>query len=98
MLSGQELSFVDTLMIAASGMTVVMLELILIAVMIVIMSALIRGLSKKADVTVPVPVIAEDDSEIHGVIMSVISAELQVPLEELNFKSLKQISQGEIRR
>lgn len=92
MLSGQELSFVDTLMIAASGMTVVMLELVLIAVMIIIMSKLIRGLSKTVAEAVPVPVIVEDDSEIHGVIMSVISAELQVPLEQLDFKSIKQTS------
>lgn len=92
MLSGQELSFTDTLMIAVSGMTVVMIELVLIAVMIVIMSKLIRGLGKTVTEAVPVPITAEDDSEIQGVIMSVISAELQVPLEQLDFKSIKQTS------
>lgn len=91
MLTGQELSFADTLMIAVSGMTVVMLELILIAVMIVIMSKLILGWGKKAAGIVSAPVVPADDSELCGVIMSVISAELQMPLEQLDFKSIKQI-------
>ena len=98
MLSGKELSFFDTLLIAVSGMTVVMLELVLIAVMIVIMSRLIRRFGEKpAVLPVTVPAAAEEEDEIHAVLRSVLSEELQIPLEQLEFRSIKEISEREIR-
>lgn len=97
MLSGRELSFFDTLLIAVSGMTVVMLELILIAVMIVVMSKLIRAFGDperfcKAAVPTPVSDGGEEQDEIFAVIMSAVSEELQIPLERLEFRSIKEIS------
>ena len=91
MLSGKELSFIDSLLIAASGMAIVMLELILIALMIIVLSKLVRVFNRnKEQEQVPVVKTAANDEvdEVKAVIMSVIACELKTPIENLEFKAI----------
>lgn len=95
MLTGQTLTMMDALLISISGMAIVMLELVLIACMILIMAKVVGGIKAK-DTTPAAPAVAPpvappagDEEEMHAVVMAVISHEMQVPLDQLNFKSIR---------
>lgn len=98
MLSGQALKVTDLFLIGLSGMAVVMLELALIAIMIYLMARITKRFAgpknleeqkRKGEKTA----IDDNDAndELNAVIMSVISEDLGVPLDELEFSGIREI-------
>lgn len=116
MLFGQDLSALDALFVALAGVTVVLLELALLAVMILIVSRLVRfaeaKLTKNSPAAVPAPAEAspaqsgtplpdtvsqgsltliDTDEPTAAVIMAIVSDSSGIPLNRLNFKSIKRV-------
>ncbi|MCL2699129.1 MAG: OadG family protein [Defluviitaleaceae bacterium] len=97
MLSGQEISFAQSVIISLTGMTIVFVELVLLALIIIVFSKVIRRFSREAVQQKPVPAAvpavntaAEADEEI-AVIIGAISEESGLPLEELQIVSINRI-------
>lgn len=115
MLNGQELSALDAVFVALAGMSVVLLELALLAVSILLISRIVRlaesKLSKKAPVPAAAPSGAADgcalpetvsqgsltlidtDEPTAAVIMAIVSDSSGIPLNRLNFKSIKRMGE-----
>jgi|GEM_PF-1010735 len=100
MLSGQEISFIDSLIIAVTGMAIVMFELVLLAFFIFILSKLLAPFSRKKEAvqtaagSVSVPGSAGvincglEDDEIAAV-MTAVCQESGLTPEQINIKSIQ---------
>jgi len=95
MLYGQELTLFDFLMISVVGMLLVFFVLMLVLGLIKLMSFYFQRLenqrlSNESGTASAVATASDDgEDEAQAVIMAVISEDLQIPLDELRFKSIK---------
>lgn len=93
MLTGQVISFGDSVVISLTGLLIVMLELAFLAVFIQIMSRVLAAIVKKKENTVqmqPAPSASEDDDEL-AIIMAAVLEETGWPMEEVVFHSIVRI-------
>jgi len=94
MLTGQEITLVDSLAIAVIGMAIVMLELGLLAFFIFILSKMLAPFSRKkevekaADQSSSIIYSSLDDDEIAAV-MAAVCQESGLAPEQINIKSIQ---------
>lgn len=117
MLVGKELTFMDSLMIAATGILIVMLELAMLAVIVLLLSKAVRAFENRgndsseeaepvktiplpAPAAAPAPVSApavngiqliDTDEPTAAAIMAIVSDQSGIPLENLQFRSIRHI-------
>lgn len=117
MLVGKELTFMDSLMIAATGILIVMLELAMLAVIVLLLSKAVRAFENRgndsseeaepvktiplpAPAAAPAPVSApavngiqliDTDEPTAAAIMAIVSDQSGIPLENLQFCSIRHI-------
>lgn len=119
MLVGKELTFMDSLMIAATGILIVMLELAMLAVIVLLLSKAVRAFENRGNdsseeaepvKTIPLPAPAaapapapvsapavngiqliDTDEPTAAAIMAIVSDQSGIPLENLQFRSIRHI-------
>lgn len=99
MLAGQDISFAQSIVISLSGMAIVMLELVLLALVIIALSRIIAKFEKKdtpqkAVAPAPAQVVTaihdENDDELAAVMVAVCE-ESKIPLNEIVFKNIQKL-------
>lgn len=115
MLVGQQLTFTDSIMIAVTGIIIVMFELAMLAVIVMILSKAIRAFENRGKKsseavepvkTIPLPAPAaapvsapasngiqliDTDEPTAAAIMAIVSDQSGIPLENLQFRSIRHI-------
>ena len=95
MWAGETMTFLESVVASLLGLSVVFCTLIALAVAIIVISKIL-GLIIKDDTTKPAaaaaaPVSDEADKEIFAVLMSVISEDLNLPMDQFKIVEIREI-------
>jgi Na+-transporting methylmalonyl-CoA/oxaloacetate decarboxylase gamma subunit len=78
MLAGQDIGFVESLMVSGAGILVVMLELSMLAVFIIILSKSVRFFESRAKKAIPVAAMADEHANADLVFSTKSQGELEL--------------------
>lgn len=92
----KSMTCIDSLLVSLIGLTVVMMELALLAFVIVLFAKVLSSLTKTKPPEVSsdsIDTVCNDDTEeeTFAVLMAVVCEDLQVPPDQLRFKEIKGI-------